>query len=124
VQVKIFYVIYHLLDDIEQILKSEKKIEYKKVKSGEAIVRKVFDIKNLGVIAGFYVKDGKIAKEGEVVIFRGNKKVGQGSIQSLQREKRNMKEVASGFEGALIIDNFRDWAIDDRIECFINVPQV
>lgn len=124
VPVKIFYVIYHLLDDIAEIIKSEKKTEYKRVKSGEAIVRKVFDIKDLGVIAGFYVKDGKILKDGTITIFRANKKIGQGVIKSLQRDKRNMKEVASGFEGALIIDGFKDWAIDDKIECSVDIPQI
>lgn len=124
VPVKIFYVIYHLLDDIAEVIKSEKKIEYKRVKSGEAIVRKVFDIKDLGVIAGFYVKDGKILKDGIITIFRANRKIGQGTIKSLQRDKKNMKEVAVGFEGAMIIDGFKDWAVDDRIECSVDVAQI
>lgn len=124
VPVKIFQVIYHLFDDVIETIKSEKKIEYKRVKSGEAIVRKVFDIKGLGVIAGFYVKEGKILRDGIITVFRGNKKIGQGSIKSLQRDKRSMKEVAVGFEGALLIDDFKDWAIDDRIECSVDVAQI
>lgn len=122
VSIRLFDIIYRLIDDMKELIKSKKETKYKQVKTGEAVVRKIFNIKSVGVISGFYVKDGKIVKNGIISVFRGNKKVGGGEIKTLQRDKKVMKEIAAGFEGALIIDGFGDWAIDDRIECFINVP--
>jgi translation initiation factor IF-2 len=95
-----------------------------KQKLGEAIVRKVFDIKGLGVIAGCYVKEGRITRECSVVIWRGREKIGQGKIRSLQRDKKSVKEVHTGFECGFIVDSFTDWQEDDRVECFIEVPKV
>lgn len=122
VSIRLFDIIYRLIDDMKELIKSKKETKYKQVKTGEAVVRKIFNIKSVGVISGFYVKDGKIVKNGIISVFRGNKKIGSGEIKTLQRDKKIMKEIAAGFEGALIIDGFGDWAIDDRIECFINVP--
>ena len=67
-----------------------------RTKVGEAIVRKIFDIKNLGVIAGAYVKQGIFSRDGMVVVWRGTKKVGEGKITSLQRDKNAVKEVHTG----------------------------
>lgn len=122
VSIKNFDIIYKLLDDIKELIESKKEVQYKKVKTGGALIRKVFNIKGLGVIAGFYVKDGKIVKEGQITIYRGSKKIGEGPIKTLQREKKSVKEVNNGFEGALLIEGYQDWIVDDRIECFINVP--
>lgn len=121
VSVRIFDIIYHLIDDVKELLKSSQKIVFKRVKTGEASIRKIFDIKGIGIVAGFAVKEGKILKNGKIVIFRGNRKVGEGSIKTLQRERRDMKEIAAGFEGAFLLEGFQDWAIDDRAECFIEV---
>jgi len=122
VSIRLFDIIYKLLDNLQELIKSKEEVETKKVKTGEAVVRKIFDIKGIGVIAGVYVKDGKIVRGGQAVILRGNKKIGEGQIKSLQRDKKAMKEIAAGFEGAFLIEGFKDWVIDDRIECFIEVP--
>ena len=121
VSIKFFDIIYKLLDDLQELIKISQKVEIKRVKTGEAIVRKIFDIKGVGVISGVYVKDGKIIRGGQAVIWRGNKKIGEGQIKSLQRDKKAMKEIAAGFEGAFIIEGFVDWAPEDRVECFIEV---
>ncbi len=84
---------------------------------------KVFDIKNVGVIAGAQVKDGRFSKDGTVVVWRGRQKVGEGKIRSLQRDKKTVKEVHTGFECAFIIDNISDWQVDDRVECYLEVPE-
>ena len=91
-------------------------------KLGEAVVLKVFDIKGLGVIAGSQVKSGKFSKDGKVIVYRGKYKVGEGSIRSLQKDKKAVKEVAAGFECGFMVDGFNDWIVDDRVECFIQVP--
>lgn len=114
-----FDIIYHLLDDVRAFIKSLREPEKVLTKTGEAIVLKVFDIKGVGVIAGCSVKKGKIVKNGHVVVWRGNQKIGEGDIQTLQRDKRSMKEVAAGFECAFIVSGLSDFQEDDRVECFV-----
>lgn len=123
VAIDTFEIIYKLLESLEDIAERGKEIKYIRKKIGEAVVRKVFDIKNLGVIAGSYVKEGIFTREGTVVAYRGNKKIGGGKISSLQRDKKTVKEVHTGYECAFMIDGFNDWQVDDRVECYIEVPE-
>lgn len=120
VSIKLFDVIYHLLEDLEKMIESKREIKKTLVSTGNAVVRKIFNIKDLGVIAGCYVQDGICTRTSLVRVFRGrqNQKIGEGSVKSLQRDKKTVKEVHAGFECALLIDGFQDWQIDDRIECF------
>ena len=122
VVVKQFDIIYKLLEDLEKFADRERPIKMVTKKIGEATVLKVFDIKNVGIIAGLQVNSGKLIKGAKVVVLRGRHKVGEGTIISLQREKRVVKEVLSGFECALSLDAFDNWIVDDRIECFQEVP--
>jgi len=55
--------------------------------------------------------------------FHGKTKVGEGKITSLQRDKKTVKEVFTGFECAFMVDGFSEWSPDDRVECFIDVPK-
>ncbi len=118
----LFDIIYKLLEDIEARIEAGKPIKMIKKKIGEATVLKVFDIKNLGIIAGAYVRSGKFSKDGTVVVWRGKHKVGEGSIKSLQRDKKSVKEVHTGFECAFLIDSFDAWEQDDRVECYTETP--
>jgi translation initiation factor IF-2 len=124
VKITLHGIIYKLLEALEEVALGAREIKMIRTKIGEAVVRKVFDIKGLGVIAGSYVKDGRFSREGTVVIFRGNKKVGEGKIKSLQRDKKVVKEVHSGFECGFMIDGFNEWEIDDRVECYVDIPEV
>lgn len=117
-------IIYKLLEDLEFLAEQGKPVKKVSKKIGEAVVLKVFDIKGLGVIAGAQVKTGRFVKEGsKVVVYRGKYKVGEGSIKSLQRDKKTVKEIQAGFECAFMVDGFSDWIVDDRVECFIEVPE-
>lgn len=118
-----FDIIYKFLEALEGHLKGMREVKMVKVKIGEATVRQVFNIKNIGVIAGCYVNDGRFIKDGFVVVYRRNKKIGEGKIASLQRERKTVKEVHSGFECGFMIAGYADWAIDDRVECFMEVPE-
>lgn len=115
-------VIYKLLESLEKIIESTREIKMVRKKIGEAVVRKVFDIKGIGVIAGSYVKEGILNKDCSVVAYRGKQKIGEGKISSLQRDKKTVKEVHSGFECGFMVEGFNDWQPEDRIECFIQVP--
>ncbi|MGE0207030.1 MAG: translation initiation factor IF-2 [Candidatus Babeliales bacterium] len=119
VSIKLFDIIYKLLEDLEVMLKEEEPVKMISRKSGEAVVRKVFAIKNLGTIAGSYCKEGVFSNKGRVVIWRGKEKIGEGPIKSLERDRKSVKDVHAGFEFAFLVDGFNDWQIDDRVECFV-----
>ena len=122
VVVKLFQIIYRLLDDTALLMKQEAKVKMVRTKIGEATVRRVFETKNEGTIAGSYVKEGRFSRNGFVVIWRGKNKIGEGPIKSLQRDRKVVKEVHSGFECAFIVDGFNAWEVDDRVECFLDMP--
>jgi len=116
-------IIYKLLEDLEAIAEELKELEMVRTKIGEAVVLKVFDIKKIGVIAGSLIKSGSFVRDGFAVIWRGRSKIGEGKIASLQRDKKTIKEIATGFECAFMVNGFTDWMVDDRVECFIDVPK-
>lgn len=119
VKIHTFDIIYRLLEYLEERVKQEEVIVPEFKKTGEAIILKVFDIKGVGIIAGAQVKDGILVRKGKVFISRNNKKIGEGIIESLQREKKTMKEVSAGFECAFMVEGFTDWQVGDRVECFV-----
>lgn len=124
VEIRLFDIIYKLLENLEALAMSKKKIAMKLVKTGEAVVRRVFDIKGQGVIAGCYVTDGTFSRKGSVVVWRGKQKIGGGVIKTLQRDKKVVKEVHTGFECAFLVENYSDWQENDRVECFIEQPDI
>ena len=124
-KVSILYygIIYKLLEELDAIAEASKEVEMVRTKIGEAVVLRVFDIKKVGVIAGAIMKDGRFTRDGYAVIWRGKTKVGEGKISSLQRDKKSVKEVFAGFECAFMVNGFSEWAEDDRVECFIDIPK-
>ena len=123
VAIKTFDIIYKMLEELEQISELGRPVKKVLKKIGEATVLKVFDIKDLGVIAGAQVKSGRFSRDGKVVVWRGKFKVGEGSIKSLQRDRKSVKEVHSGFECAFMVDGFTEWQPDDRVECMLEVEE-
>jgi len=123
VTIEYYDIIYKLLEALEGRAEKAREIKMVKTKTGEAIVRKVFDIKGIGVIAGCYVQDGRFVRNGSVVVWRGRKKIGEGKIQSLQRANKNVKEVHTGYECAFGVQDMTDFSLDDRIECYIETPE-
>ncbi len=122
VTIKIFDIIYKLLEDVEALIEAGKPIKMISKKIGEALVLKVFDIKGLGIVAGAQIKSGRFIRDGKVVVWRGKQKVGEGTIKGLQRDRKSVKEVHTGFECAFLVDGFDTWEIDDRVECFQEMP--
>lgn len=123
VEILHYGIIYKLLEALEARAEKQREVKMVQTKVGEAVVRKVFDIKGIGVIAGCYVQDGRFVKEGSIVVWRGRRKVGEGKISSLQRANKNVKEVHTGYECAFGVKDLTDYAVDDRVECFVEVPE-
>lgn len=118
-EIHLFDIIYRVFEDLEKYSKKHETVKKITTKIGEANVIKVFVVKKLGTVAGAYIREGKFSEKGTVIIYRGKKVVGQGKIKSLQRDKKTVKEVHTGFECAFLIDGFEDWQVDDRVECFL-----
>ncbi len=123
VVIEYYDIIYKLLESLEERADKAREVKMVQTKIGEAIVRKVFDIKGVGVIAGCYVQDGRFVRDGSVMVWRGRKKIGEGKIQSLQRANKNVKEVHTGYECAFGVQDMTDFSVDDRVECYIEVPE-
>ena len=118
VKIKTFDIIYKLLDYLQELQKKQEVVQVTLVKTGEAIVRKVFDIKGIGVVAGSYIKDGVFSRDGIAKVWRRNKLLAEGAIKSLQRDKRTVKEVHAGYECGFLVEGFSEFQIDDRVECY------
>jgi translation initiation factor IF-2 len=123
VSIKLFDIIYKLLEDISASIELGKPIKMISKKVGEAVVLKVFDIKNIGIVAGAQVKTGRFVKDAKVIVWRGKNKIGEGTITSLQRDKKTVKEVHTGFECAFMVDKFHEWEVDDRVDCYLEIPE-
>jgi translation initiation factor IF-2 len=121
--VKQFDVIYHLTEYLEEELLKTKAVVKVSKKIGEAEVRKVFVLKDKGIIAGCYVSQGSISRTGRVVCMRDGAKIGEDEITSLQRDRKTMKEVVEGYECAFICKDYHDWQVGDIAECYIEVEQ-
>jgi translation initiation factor IF-2 len=119
VEVRIFDIIYKLLEDVQLVAEQGKPVKKSWKKLGEALVLKVFPIKGVGVIAGCVMRSGRCTKECKVVGWRGKHKIGEGLINSLQREKKQVKEVHTGFEFGFLVNGMEDWQPDDRVEFYL-----
>jgi len=118
VEIRGFDIIYKMSESLAEVLLGyEEEVTVLK-KKGEAVVRKVFDLKKKGVIAGCYVLDGVFANGDIAVCLRGGKEIGRGKIVSLQRERKTVKEVHAGFECGFVTDKFHEWRVDDAVQCF------
>ncbi|MDA1189032.1 MAG: translation initiation factor IF-2 [Chloroflexi bacterium] len=116
VNIKQYGVIYTLVDDIESALKGMMEPTYKDVVDGEATVRAVFNVGRNTVVAGFYVNSGKIARDAEIHLLRDKEQIYVGKITSLKHFKNDVREVATGLEGGLTLEGFKDFEEGDILE--------
>jgi len=119
VDIRFYDVIYHALDDIKKAMTGLLDPEFKETVIGSAEVRETFQVPRIGTIAGSYVIDGKMARNAKVRILRDGVVIYTGQMGSLKRFKDDAKEVASGYECGIGIDNFNDIKVGDVIEAFI-----
>ncbi|HPQ69638.1 MAG TPA: translation initiation factor IF-2 [bacterium] len=118
VDIKIYNVIYELLNDVRLALQGMLAPQYQEVLNGVAEVRDTFHISRVGTVAGCMVLDGKIIRNSQVRLVRDGKVIYTGSLGSLKRFKDDTKEVATGFECGMNIDGYNDIKLGDRIESF------
>ncbi|MGI6147991.1 MAG: translation initiation factor IF-2 [Firmicutes bacterium] len=118
VDIRLYRVIYDLLDDVKAAMSGLLEPEYKEVVLGRAEVRQTFRVPNIGTVAGCYVQDGKITRTAEVRVLRDNVVVYEGKIGSLRRFKDDVREVMHGYECGIGLEKFNDIKEGDVIEAF------
>ena len=118
VDIRLYRVIYQAIEEIEAAMKGMLDPEFKEVVLGYADVRQTFRVPNVGVIAGCYVRQGKISRNASVRVVRDGIIIHEGKIVSLKRFKDDAKEVTEKFECGIGIENFNDIKEEDTIECF------
>ena len=94
--------------------------KYSKI-TGNVEIREVFNISKIGNIAGCMVKDGTVSRNSKIRLLRDNVVVHTGTLASLKRFKDEVKEVKSGFECGLMVENYSDIKIGDVIETYEEV---
>jgi translation initiation factor IF-2 len=118
IEVKCYNIIYELLDEVKKAMVGL--LDKKKVERflGRAEVRQIFSVPKIGTIAGSSVIDGKIARGANVRLLRDSRVIFEGRMSSLRRFKDDAKEVATGFECGIGIENYNDLKPGDIIEAF------
>ena len=119
VDMRMYRVIYDAIDEIESAMKGMLAPKYREAVIGHAEVRQTYKVSAIGTIAGCYVKDGKITRDGQVRVLRDNIVIYEGNIGSLQRFKDSVKEVAANYECGMSIEKYNDIKEGDIFECFI-----
>ncbi len=118
VDIRVYNVIYDAIEDVKKALEGLLEPEFREEVIGTAVVREVFKISKVGTVAGTYVESGKIYRHDKIRIIRDGKAIYEGKIQSLKRFKEDIKEVASGFECGIGIENFNDIKTEDVLESY------
>ncbi len=121
VDVRLYSIIYEAESDVRKALEGLLSPTVSEKFVGMAEVRNTFKVPKVGVIAGSYVKEGRLSRKDKVRLVRDGKVVFTGSILSLRRFKDDAREVKEGFECGIGIENFNDIKVGDLIEAFETV---
>ncbi len=118
VDIRLYRVIYNAIEDVTKAMKGMLAPEFKERVLGHAEVRQTFKVSAIGTIAGCYVQDGKIVRGASMRLVRDGIVTFEGKISTLKRFKEDAKEVATGYECGITIENFNDVKEGDVIEAY------
>lgn len=119
VDIRTYRVIYEALEDIEAAIKGMLEPKLVEETIGRAEVRATFRVPNVGTVAGIYVQQGKITRNSIIRLLRNDVVVYEGKVSSLKRFKDDVREIATGYEGGLGLENFNDIKEGDILEAYI-----
>lgn len=119
IEVRLYRVIYDAIEDITAAMKGMLAPKFREVELGRVEVRNIFKITNVGIVAGSYVLDGKVARNGQVRIVRDGIIIGDDKIAGLRRFKDDVKEVAAGYECGISLEKFTDIKEGDVFEAYM-----
>jgi len=118
VDIRLYRVIYEAVEEVRKAMEGLLAPEEREILQGTAEVRNVFKIPKVGLVAGCFVTDGAIPRSANVRVVRDGVEVYTGRIGSLRRFKDDVREVKSGFECGIGIENFQDVKVGDVLEAF------
>lgn len=119
VVIKYYSIIYEVIDEVKRMLDSELEPDLNEKIIGNVEIRKVFNISKTTSIAGCFVQEGKVTNNCKVRLIREDEEIYKSEIDSLRREKDEVKEVSSGTECGIRIRNFNDFKEGDILECYL-----
>jgi len=120
VDIRLYNVIYEAIEDVKKALEGLLEPTLKEKTLGRAEVRQTFQISKIGTVAGCYVLDGIISRTSDGIrVIRDNIVVYEGKISSLKRFKEDVKEVQTGYECGITIENFNDLKVGDILENYV-----
>ncbi|ANA40417.1 MULTISPECIES: translation initiation factor IF-2 [Geobacter] len=118
VDIRLYNIIYDAVEDIKKAMEGLLEPTLREKYLGRAEVREVFSVPKIGNVAGCYVQDGKMIRNAQVRLLRDNVVIYEGKMSSLRRFKDDVKEVATGYECGIGLENYNDIKIGDVIEDF------
>jgi len=119
VEIRIYNIIYKLLEDMELAVNGMLEPVYEPRTQGRAEVRQIFRIRRKGNIAGCYILNGKILRNGRMRVLRARQEIWDGELDALKRFQDDVREVAQGFECGISLSGFDNFQEDDILECYI-----
>ncbi|PYL62029.1 MAG: translation initiation factor IF-2 [Verrucomicrobia bacterium] len=117
VQIKLYSIIYELLDQIKDAMAGLLEPELRETAIGHAEVKQVFQLSK-GIVAGCLVTNGRIARSARARVLRKRQPVYDGGISTLRRFQDDVKEVRSGLECGIKLGDFSEYQVGDIIECY------
>ena len=121
ISIKYFSIIYEVLDEAQKIIDGMFEEDFKEELIGKGTIKKVFEMSDSSKVAGCSIDDGKVTAKSSVKIFREEKLVSEVDIQSLRREKNQVKEVLSGLECGIGLYKFNEIKENDKLEFYVRV---
>lgn len=118
VSIRLYNVIYELIDDVQRALTGMLQPEYKEVIQGRAVVREVFNISRVGKVAGVQVLEGKALRNAKVRVKRGETVLHDGRVGSLKRFTEDVREVSAGLECGVSVEGFGGFQAGDILEFY------
>lgn len=118
VDIRLYSIIYDAIDEVRAAMEGMLSPEIKEEITANVEVREVFKITKVGTVAGCMVKEGKIKRNNKIRLIRDGIVIYSGDLGSLKRYKDDVKEVASGYECGLNINNYNDIKVGDIVEAF------
>ncbi len=119
IEIRNYSVIYDMIDDVRKAMEGMLAPKIVEVTIGKAEVRKTYSVSRIGVIAGSYVTEGKATRNATVRVLRGGKVLHTGKIAALKRFKDDVREVQSGYECGLSLEDYNDIQEGDVFEFFV-----
>ena len=119
VDVRTYRVIYDIINDVEAAVNGMLEPDIVEEIQGRCEVRQTFKLPGNTIVAGVYVVNGKIPRNSMIKVLRDDVVIHEGEIASLKRFKDDVRELATGFEGGLAINNFNDIKEGDLLESYI-----